>query len=98
MTIYLSGAITDDPDYFKKFEAYEEYVRTTYHCEVINPAKVGTALPVTWTHEQYMHVLLPMIDEVDAVFFLKDWTRSLGAAQEMGYTISKGKEIIYASF
>lgn len=95
MTIYLSGRITGDEGYYSKFEDYERFLIDRYGCEVINPAKVSLGLPSDWTHEQYMRHLLPLIDEADAVFFIKDWMQSLGAAQEMGYTISKGKEIIH---
>lgn len=44
MRIYISGPITKDKDYYKKFLMAEAKLTADGH-EVINPAKVGLLMP-----------------------------------------------------
>ena len=83
MTVYISGAISNDPDYKRKFCNAEKYLTKKGH-DVINPAFVATALPKL-EHEQYLHIDKSLIDICDAVYFLKDWGSSKGAREEYEY-------------
>lgn len=94
MTIYLSGKITGTPDYMDKFRRYQKILESEGMI-VINPAEVSIGMPTTFTHEQYMRHTMPLIDEADAIYMIKDWRTSVGACMELGYAIAKGKEIMF---
>ena len=92
MKVYISGKITDDPSFQRKFNDAEMKLTECKGIEVINPARIGSVLP-SLTHDEYMKISFSLIDMADAVLFLDDWRESCGASQEMGYSIAKGKEI-----
>lgn len=83
MLVYISGAITNDKHYRKKFAKAEKCLTDKGH-EVINPAKVADSLPEL-KHEQYMHIDEALIDICDVVYFLKDWKESYGSQREHTY-------------
>ena len=83
MIVYISGAITNDPNYKDKFAKAEKRLTDKGH-KVINPAKVAESLPEL-KHEQYLLIDKAMIDICDAVYFLKDWKESDGAQMEYAY-------------
>ena len=83
MLIYISGAITNDPYYRRKFETAKTWLMKKGHA-VINPAEVADTLPIL-KHDQYMHIDKSLIDICDAVYFLKDWGSSRGAKEEYNY-------------
>lgn len=87
MLIYISGAISSDPDYFIKFHKAHIHLENKGH-DVINPAYIATALP-KMGHEQYLHIDKALIDICDAVYFLKDWGSSEGARKEYIYVIKE---------
>ena len=46
MKIYISGAITNNPNYKKDFERAEDYLQREYpSADIINPALVNSFLP-----------------------------------------------------
>ena len=87
MLIYISGAISSDPYYKRKFADAEKVLTKKGH-DVINPAYIATALP-KMEHEQYLHIDKALIDICDAVYFLKDWGSSDGAREEYIYVIKE---------
>ena len=93
MIVYLSGKITGNPNFVSEFNHYEQLLKDMGH-EVINPAKVSSGLPESFTHSEYMAVDLPLIDKCHAVAFMPNWEDSLGASIEMGYAIARGKAIM----
>ena len=94
MRIYISGAITNCPDYMERFKKAEKELQ---HCgyEVINPALVNSNLPKSTTHEEYMRMSFVMLDMADSVFMMDGWQKSCGASQEYGYAVAKGKPVLF---
>jgi len=90
MLIYISGAISSDPDYREKFRIVSKRLIEKGH-DVINPALFDSCLPEL-THEQYLHIDKALIDICDAVYFLKDWGSSKGAREEYEYVRKKNEE------
>ena len=87
--IYISGAITNNPEYKIQFvrkyrELEEEYI-------VLTPLMINAELE--WS--EYMHIDYAMIDVVDSVYFMKGWENSKGAKLEKDYAEEKGKELIF---
>ena len=96
MKIYISGAITSNPNYKDDFERAEDYLQKEYpKAEIINPALVNSFLPKSTTHEEYMRMSFCMLDMADAIYMIKNWKTSCGASQEYGYALAKDKIILF---
>ena len=96
MKIYISGAITNNPNYKEDFERAEDYLQREYpNDEIINPALVNSFLPKSTTYEEYMRMSFCMLDMCDAIYMLKTWNKSCGANRELGYAIAKKKTVFY---
>lgn len=89
--IYLSGPITEDPDYKKKFNNVEALLSGGLGHKVLNPA----VLPAGMTEAQYMRIDLAMLDSADVVVFLPGWAESRGACLEWSYCRKTGKPHLY---
>lgn len=90
MKIYISGKITGDKDYKRKFKVIEEYlIRAGY--TVMNPA----ILPLGFEHEEYMKICKAMIEVCDVVYMLIDWQDSKGAKEEYEIAKALDKEFIF---
>ena len=90
--IYISGPITGRDDYMAKFTAAEDWLKNEY--EVINPAKINSLMPDTFTHEEYMTTSLAMLKCCDMIYMLKGWENSKGAKQELVYAAEHELPII----
>ena len=86
MKIYISGAISKDFNYMKKFKLAEEQLQALGHA-VINP----TVIPPILSHEDHMKIDLAMLDVCDAIYMLKDWENSKGANIELNYALNTNK-------
>ena len=96
MKIYISGAITNNPNYKEDFERAEDYLQREYpNDEIINPALVNSFLPKSTTHEEYMGMSFCMLDMCTAIYMLKTWNKSCGANRELGYAMAKDMTIMY---
>ena len=91
MKVYISGAMANRPDTYKKeLERVEKMLKKHGHV-VINPA----VLPEGLDHEKYMPICLAMVDSADIVFMMKGWGDSKGARLEHDYAIYQEKIIFY---
>ena len=88
-TIYLSGAISGNPDYRKQFEFAEKELRKRGF-SVVNPAlRDGCD---TW--EEYMRAdIAELVTKCDAVAIVNDITNSRGALLEFGIAFELRMEI-----
>ena len=92
MKIYISGAITNNPNYKEDFERAEKQLKYDGH-EVINPTMVE--LPPNCTHEDYMKVDFALLDLADGIYLLSNYEKSKGACMEYGYASAKDMIIMY---
>ena len=96
MKIYISGAITNNPNYKEDFERAEDYLQREYpSADIINPALVNSCLPKSTTYEEYMRMSFCMLDMCDSIYMLQGWEESCGANRELGFALAKNMIIMY---
>lgn len=92
MRIYISGPITNVPDYLERFARAEQKLKTEYpDADIINPT-VLEKLPLEY--DEYMKLDLVLIDMCDAIYMINGWKKSKGACIEFGYAIAKELTIL----
>ena len=87
-TIYIAGAIENDPDYEAKF-VEADWKLWKMGWRVMNPIRLPKGMKAT----AYMPICLAMIDAADAVVRLRDGIESQGADLEVKYALYQGKRI-----
>ena len=96
MKIYISGAITNNPNYKEDFERAEDYLQREYpRADIINPGLVNSFLPKSTTYEEYMRMSFCMLDMCDSIYLLKGFGKSCGANRELDYALAKDMIIMY---
>ncbi|MPM78796.1 hypothetical protein SDC9_125810 [bioreactor metagenome] len=90
-TIFLSGKITGDPNYRKKFAAAEKAFTAAGYA-VVSPAHLP---PEGLEYDAYMRISMAMQAECETTCFLPDWMESNGSKREYGEAKALGKEIMF---
>lgn len=91
--IYISGAITGNPDYMAQFDEAEKEL-TAKGWRVLNPAKTSATLPAT-SYLVYMQLSLLQMQDASAIYMLQGWERSPGAVFEKHVAESMGYAVIF---
>ena len=88
MKVYISGAITNNPQYKEQFAAAEEILLAAGHT-VINPARNQGD-----TYKEVIDVGLFELMQCDAIYLLRGYENSTGATLEHDYARTVGLVII----
>ena len=92
MKIYISGAITNNPNYKQQFQEAEQHLKQLYpNAIILNP----TILPEGLDYNDYMHIDMAMIEIADMIYFIEGWEESKGANIELCHAIAHNKKIVY---
>ena len=82
MTVFISGRITGDPDYKKKFADAACFIeRKLGDAVVLTPAD----LPKGLKEKDYMRISLAMLEAADIAVFLSGFSQSKGSVAEYSY-------------
>jgi hypothetical protein len=89
--VYISGAITSDPDFKRKFNKAANALREAGARICLNPAE----LPEGWgDYEAYMEHCMLMVRRAEVVVMLPCWSFSPGAKAERAYAESLRRIIV----
>lgn len=96
MRIYISGAMTSDPDYEKKFNAAERWIRRKYpDAEVVNPVSLSRELewnrgakPDSLPRAEYLKKDISELVECDRLMAIPGFEKSAGAMLEINIALS----------
>jgi nucleoside 2-deoxyribosyltransferase len=91
MKIYISGAITNNPNYIEQFNEAENVLKSLGH-KVINPVALN-AFP--FNYQEFMQICFKLIDLSDGIYMLNGWENSKGANAELSYANALGKNVYY---
>ena len=92
MKIYIAGKITGDKHYKRKFKRAEKLLRS-FGCSVMTPAWIVPSRE--FSYEDYMKVSGAMQEVCNGVYFLLDWTKSLGSQREMERTTTLDQKVFF---
>lgn len=79
MKVYISGPITNNPNYKEDFAAAEKLLKK-HGFKVVNPASLGEK--DGWTWEDYMKKDIKLLVDCDAIYLMDGWSKSKGARLE----------------
>lgn len=82
--IYISGAITNDPNYLEHFAKAEAKIKADGH-DVFNPC----CIPNIFSYDEFIKIDLAALDCCDGIYMLKGWRESKGANIELQHAIDK---------
>ncbi len=88
--IFISGKISEDGNYIKKFERKQDELRVQGYL-VFNPA---TIIDPFIEYDEQMKQCFELIDLSDRVYFLRDYRTSKGSMMEYNYAKSKNKVMV----
>ena len=93
--VFISGPITNVPDYKDNFKRAEKYLRSLGYKNIINPVKVAKKLPDCIDYDKFLNIDLAMLAAADTIFLLNNWEKSNGASTEMKFAQDNGLEILF---
>lgn len=80
MIVYISGPMTNEPDYKTKFDAAEKHIKAQGG-GAINPAKIN--IPESWSYDEIIAYDLQVLEKADAIYMLSGFRASRGALTEL---------------
>lgn len=93
--IYISGSISSDPDYQRKFYRAEDLLRNRHpFADIINPARnaIGSWEGLTKAEiwGEFMQISREQVKRSDIVATLSGWEKSRGAVEEVALAKENG--------
>lgn len=89
----MSGKVSGRDNYEEDFKQGARELEEMGYVAV-NPCELRNFASI-FNYEDFMAVDFLLIDLCDGVYFLNTWEDSEGARRELGYAMSKKKEVMY---
>ena len=90
--MYLSGAITNNPNYKAEFARAQKAEEENGYT-VVNPTRTPLD-PEQFEYDEFMKVDFLLLSMCDAIVLLPGWKKSKGARKELEFAIRNNLEII----
>lgn len=95
MRIYISGPITNDPNYITRFWITEMRLKERFsRSQIFNPASAHEKMPDWMKHRQYMELCQIELRWCDTAYFMRGWETSKGCRMEHEWAKEWGMKII----
>lgn len=88
--VYLSGAISSDPEYREKFRQAHDKIIAAGARLCLNPA----IFPDGWEYVDYLEHCMLMVRRADVLVLLPCWQQSPGAKAEKAYAESLRRVVV----
>lgn len=89
--IFISGKITDNPNYIEEFKLAEQYLKNEFkYYDIVNPCE-----PEGLDYRYYIDIGLTKLMHCQVICMLHNWQDSNGACLEHKYAETVGMRIIY---
>lgn len=96
MRVYISGAVTGDPDHSAHFTSMHRQIEARWpYAQIINPVEMIRALPDSLEYKEIMGFCMYALSKCDTICMLDGWEESKGANREYGYALGKDMAIMY---
>lgn len=92
MKIYISGPITNNPNYREDFQAAAEMLKAKGHT-VLDPT-VWVREGIELAYSEYMELDIAMLKVCDTIYLLPGWQESNGAKYEYSIARELGLNIL----
>lgn len=90
--VYISGPITNNPDYTEQFQEAENRLTAKGYITV-NPAKMGEGIKAL-PYGDILDIDCAALDKCDYIYFLPGWEQSKGANQERLHALLRNIQIL----
>ena len=95
--LYISGPITNHPDFLAEFEVVENRLRSMGF-QPINPAKILNILSSTLDYNQMMYLCFILIELSDGIYMMRGWKESQGARLELEHAFQCDKASFFEEY
>ena len=92
MKVYISGRVTNQPDFKQRFSDAEQTLISQGH-EVVNPVNLPHDHDKSW--QSYMKEDIKAMMDCEAIYLLSNWMQSTGAVIERALASELNFEIIH---
>ena len=97
MRLYLSGPLTDCPNYRRVFREAQNILEQMGHDDIVNPAELCSVINTDkFTYEQIMTICKDLLRTCDALILLPGYEKSHGCGVEEG--IAEENDLIIVEF